>query len=305
MDDLISVILPVYNCEKYLDKSVQSILTQTYENFELILINDGSTDNSLEVLKKYKEQDKRVTIINRENKGLVYSLNEGITISKGKYIARMDQDDISLPDRFSKQYELLEQYELDICGCHWHVIDEDDKFIDCRIVPLDEHDILITLSNTVPFAHGSVMIRKSFLDRKQMLYGLSTTYAEDYALWVDMYLNDAKFGNVDSYEFLYRMFPFSMSQINKKNNYRDTETNRKRLRVYKSKHIFDAIKKSIIQDRRDFKKDEELVYAILNLIKFKNLKILKLLIKLNKKALIFAFFNVLKKNIILFLTPAK
>jgi len=96
---IVSVIMAVYNAEKYLDEAIQSILIQTYEKFEFIIINDGSSDKSLEILEKYAIQDSRIVMINRKNKGLVYSLNEGILKAKGKYIARMDADDISDPFR--------------------------------------------------------------------------------------------------------------------------------------------------------------------------------------------------------------
>ena len=99
MSELISVILPVYNGEKYLKESIESILNQTYTNFEFIIIDDGSKDSSLEIIKEYEKEDERIIVISRENKGLVASLNEGIATAKGKYIARMDADDVSLSER--------------------------------------------------------------------------------------------------------------------------------------------------------------------------------------------------------------
>ncbi|HIP11775.1 MAG TPA: glycosyltransferase family 2 protein, partial [Arcobacter sp.] len=100
---MVSVLLSVYNGEKYLDEAIESILNQTYQDFEFIIINDGSTDKSLEIIEKYKKEDNRIVVISRENKGLIYSLNEGISQAKGKYIARMDADDISLATRFEEQ----------------------------------------------------------------------------------------------------------------------------------------------------------------------------------------------------------
>ena len=95
--------MSVYNGEKYLVKAIESILNQTYTKFEFIIVNDGSSDNSLKIIKEFMKKDNRIILINRENKGLPYSLNEGISIAKGKYIARMDADDISLSERFEKQ----------------------------------------------------------------------------------------------------------------------------------------------------------------------------------------------------------
>lgn len=109
---LISVILPVYNAELYLKEAIESILKQTYKSFELIILNDGSSDNSLNIINSFK--DDRIILIDRENNGLVYTLNEGINMAKSKYIARMDADDISLSDRFEKQIKHMEENSLDI-----------------------------------------------------------------------------------------------------------------------------------------------------------------------------------------------
>ena len=102
--NLISVIFPIYNASNYLDESLQSILSQTYKDFEVILINDGSTDDSLDKCKKYQKEDSRIKIINNKHQGLTKSLNDGIKYSTGKFIARQDADDISKVNRFEKQY---------------------------------------------------------------------------------------------------------------------------------------------------------------------------------------------------------
>ena len=104
---LISVILPVYNCEKYIRDSIQSILDQVFNDFELIIINDGSTDNTFGIIKSFS--DDRIILVNQVNHGLTFSLNVGLSLAKGKYIARMDADDISLPDRFKKQVNFLSE----------------------------------------------------------------------------------------------------------------------------------------------------------------------------------------------------
>ena len=104
MDELVSVIMSVYNGEKYLKKAIESILRQTYRNFEFIIIDDGSKDTSLNIIKKYEKMDKRIIVIeNKLNIGLVESLNRGIKIANGKYIIRMDADDIAMKNRIKKQ----------------------------------------------------------------------------------------------------------------------------------------------------------------------------------------------------------
>ena len=114
---LISVVMSVFNTEMYLNKSIESILKQSYKNFEFIIIDDGSTDSSLSIILNYMKKDKRMVLISRENKGLPYSLNEGIDKSIGKYIARMDADDISLSTRLAEQIEFMEKNnEIGIVG---------------------------------------------------------------------------------------------------------------------------------------------------------------------------------------------
>ena len=108
--------MSVYNAEKYIEEAIQSVLNQTYNNFEFIIINDGSEDNSLEMLKNFLADD-RIILIDRENKGLVSSLNEGILKSKGNFIARMDADDICLPNRFEEQLNFMKKNsDVGVCG---------------------------------------------------------------------------------------------------------------------------------------------------------------------------------------------
>lgn len=109
---LIYVVMSCYNREKYVVEAIESILNQTYTNFEFIIIDDCSTDNTFEIVKEYAKKDNRILALkNDKNYCYVHSLNKGIEIAKGKYIARMDDDDISLPERFEKQVEFLEKNE--------------------------------------------------------------------------------------------------------------------------------------------------------------------------------------------------
>lgn len=119
----VSVVMPVYNSEKYLKESIESILNQSYSDLEFIIINDGSTDNSFKIIKEYAKLDKRINVISRENKGIVYSLNEAIRLAKGEYIARMDADDISAPKRIEKQISFLKSHrDIDILGTQVKVV---------------------------------------------------------------------------------------------------------------------------------------------------------------------------------------
>jgi len=139
-------------------------------------------------------------------------LNDAIEISKGKYIARMDVDDISHPERLERQVSLMEKENIDICGCHYLTINEDGKFLDIVLTPLKENNLFLYLLNGVPFAHGSVMLRKDFLSNKNLKYGSGFKFAEDKDLWVSMLENSARFSNVNEILFKYREYSQSLSK---------------------------------------------------------------------------------------------
>ncbi len=179
MKPLISVIMPAYNGEKYLAEAIESILDQTYNNFEFIIINDGSTDKSLEIIKEYAKKDKRIKIINNnKNLGISLSLNKGVITGKGKYIAIMNQDDISLTKRFEEQIKFLEENpEVDIVGAAMETFDEEgDTFL--RRYPLTNIKIRKKIWFYSPLAHPSIMVRKEVF-KKVGLYRNWTFPCED------------------------------------------------------------------------------------------------------------------------------
>lgn len=209
---LISVIMPVYNAEAYLDEAIQSILKQTYNNFEFIIINDGSTDKSLELIKEYEKEDKRIILISRENRGLVASLNEGIEKSNGKYIARMDADDISLPTRFEEQIRFMEKNkDIGICGTWVEVFGENRKAILWKM-PINDIELIPRLLFSVTFIHPSVMMKKDLFDKYNLRYNKDYETAEDYKMWLDC-SKYTKFGNIPKKLFLYRYLETSVSRI--------------------------------------------------------------------------------------------
>lgn len=178
---LISVILPVYNGEKYLLEAVQSILNQTYANFELIVVNDGSKDKSEEIIKNIK--DPRIVYHYKSNSGLADSLNYGISLSKGYYIARQDQDDISYPTRFEKQVDFLEKNRnVGLLGTRARVFKDNSSEVKYHNHPTNPWDLKFDLLFDNPFVHSSVMFRKEdFL--KVNNYNTDRNYYEDYELW--------------------------------------------------------------------------------------------------------------------------
>ena len=180
MNPKISVVMSIYNGEKHLRESIESILNQTFTDFEFIIVNDGSTDGSLEIIESYK--DSRIRIIdNEENIGLTKSLNKAIKKARGKYIARHDADDISLPTRLELQHEYLEKHpEVALLGTGIYVINEMGDEIEKRIMHPNPKKSLLKGNR---FIHGSVMFRKSLIDELGA-YNETLRYSQDYELWL-------------------------------------------------------------------------------------------------------------------------
>ncbi len=180
----ISVLMSVYNGEKYLSSAIESILSQTEKDFEFVIINDGSSDSTPQIIKKYLLKDSRIVYIDGERRGLVAALNHGISVSKGEYLARMDADDIALPDRLEVQLKFLDDNKKVImCGSWLELIDSyDTKIGENKSMPISAEDVRKTIVLHNPFAHPSVMIRKKVFDD---IGGYRTFFRhiEDYELW--------------------------------------------------------------------------------------------------------------------------
>lgn len=181
---LVSVIMPVYNSEKFVAEAINSILVQTFTNFEFIIIDDGSTDNSYAIIKSFA--DKRIQVYhNEENCGLVYCLNKGVSIARGKYIARMDADDISMPRRLEKQVAYLEAHpECSVLATYIDIIDEDSRpklpwFTERAARTPEEIFQIMVHENCI--AHSTVVLRTA--DLPQPAY-LRVHLAEDWDLWL-------------------------------------------------------------------------------------------------------------------------
>ncbi|WP_369769536.1 glycosyltransferase family 2 protein [Flavobacterium sp. WC2416] len=205
---IISVLMPVYNCEQYIREAVDSILNQTYADFELLVIDDASSDGTVSILKSYK--DSRIQLIEKPiNTGYTNSLNLGLQLAKGRYIARMDGDDISLAERFSKQVAFLEDNpKVILCGTWYSIMGSD------RIVKLPErHDVIkVALLKGNCFAHPSVMIRKQCLEGFSIVYDVSKEPAEDYDLWVRLVMK----GNLHNLQEVLLDYRTHSNQVTKK-----------------------------------------------------------------------------------------
>ena len=213
----VSVILPAYNCEKFIGKAIQSVLQQTFKDFELIIINDGSTDNTESIIHTFIDQ-RIVYLKNPENKGLIYSLNRAISLAQGKYISRMDADDICLPERLEKQKIFLDQNnDIAVVACTIDLIN--DKEEKTGIWELDRQTITPeqikkAMLNQNCIAHPTVMIRSEII--KKMKYKMYQKNIEDYDLWLRILSRGYKIAKLDAPLLLYRIHDASITTIHLK-----------------------------------------------------------------------------------------
>jgi hypothetical protein len=211
MTPKISVILPVYNAQAYLRESIQSILSQSLTDFELIIINDGSTDQSLEIIQSYT--DERIKLINQSNAGLPISLNRAIAIAKGQYLARQDADDISLPTRLAEQASYLDEHSTCALLGSWAEILLDNTPTDRALQhPYENGDIQLKLLFFNCFVHSSVMIRKSALEKSGLYPEEREKFPpEDYDLWLRI-AKDFEVANIPKALLQYRELSNSISR---------------------------------------------------------------------------------------------
>ena len=177
----ISVVMSVYNGEKYLSEAIKSILNQIYKDFEFIIIDDGSTDSSRAIITSFKD-DRIKPLINERNIGLTKSLNKGLFYADGEFIARQDADDISLPERLELQIQCLDRHpEVAVLGTSYYVIDKDGKIIEERKPAPNPMSTLITGNR---LTHGSVMFRHSVMEELGKYDECHFKYAQDYEYWL-------------------------------------------------------------------------------------------------------------------------
>lgn len=215
MNPMISVVMPVYNAEKYVAEAIDSILNQTYGDFEFIIVDDCSTDNSYDIIRMYAETDNRIKLFRNDiNSKLPKTLNFGISKSVGKYIARMDADDISLPERFAKQLEFMEQNpDVGVFGSYAVTIGACSRLIKVQLKSCLIKSFSLFFCNNM--LHPSVIIRKNIFETysdlkyDENLSGL----AEDYDLWVRMLLKGIKFANLDLPLLKYRISPKQATKV--------------------------------------------------------------------------------------------
>ena len=215
-DNKISVILPVYNSQEYIGQSINSILDQTYKNFELIIIDDGSTDNSKEICKNLSMKDDRIVFIDNSHKGLTISLNKALEIAKGKFIARQDADDISLPERFEKQLKwFLKDDRRVLCGTNCKILYENNVYKNNKSLKFTNSKITKKLKYSNCFVHSSTMFLRNSA-KNLGNYDENLEYAQDYDLWWKL-TTLGKVGNLNEKLLILRNRENSISVKNKNN----------------------------------------------------------------------------------------
>jgi glycosyltransferase involved in cell wall biosynthesis len=208
----LSVLMPVYNASAFLQDAIQSVLDQSFIDFEFVIMNDGSTDDSEKIIQSF--QDKRIRYIkNTANLKLIKTLNLGFSLALGKYIARIDADDICLPNRFEKQIAFLEIHpEIGVLGSCASIIDEHNQVMGDCIYPKDHDVIALDLVRYNPMIHPSVMIRTSILKEQTILFDEHFVHTEDYELWTRL-IAKTKFANLPEKLLLYRRHSSQISSV--------------------------------------------------------------------------------------------
>ncbi len=175
--------MSVYNGARFLPEAVESILRQSWSDFEFVIVNDGSTDETWSILEGYRAQDGRVRLVDQEKRGLTASLNRGCSLSKGKFIARMDADDVAMLRRLELQMHFMDTHaDVGVLGGAFELIDAAGKRLGVSLLPSEDLEIRRMLLDSTAFLHPSVLISRSALERVGGYREVK--YAEDYDLWL-------------------------------------------------------------------------------------------------------------------------
>lgn len=215
----VSVLMPNYNGKRYVQKAIESILKQSYRNFEFVIVDDCSTDGSWEIINQYAKLDQRIVPVrNERNIGVAATLNHGLRFCKGKWVARMDSDDISEPNRLKIQLSRLKEEQGDVCACDIKIIDDSDEVRAERIYSNKNIGNSILIES--PVAHPTVIMRRELLG-EETPYDLDFESAEDYDLWLRLYAKGAKFIVLPQTLYLYRLH---LGQVKSKNTKKQLRT---------------------------------------------------------------------------------
>ena len=229
MKPLVSVVMPSYNGGKFIGEAIESVISQTYENWELIIVEDCSEDDSQKIIQNYTDQRIRL-FCNERNQGIAESTNRGIRKSRGKYIALLDDDDIAEKERLSWQVDYLESHpEIDFLGGRSRFIDEEGAVVDYSCIPRNNPRYIkaMLLFQSMDFLNGTAMIRKEFMERHHLYYQNHCYGMQDFRF----YIESSKVGNISTINrFLlrYRVHP----ENDTKRNFRVFQEERKQAYAY-------------------------------------------------------------------------
>ena len=223
---LVSIIMPVYNAGNFLKSAIESILNQTYKNIELIVVDDASSDSSLEILKKYvRRYPRKIKLIQMSknlNCGGDRCANEGLKKATGVYVARMDADDISHKNRITKQVEFLENHKnVFLVGSNAYVIDKNGKIIGQKNEPSNHADIYNSYFTFHPLIHPTCMMRRKFKNKK-FVYQLSYNANNDYLTFFTLICRGAVFANLPQKLLYYRIHGHNDTFVHMKQKFVNT-----------------------------------------------------------------------------------
>ena len=287
--------MPVFNAEKYIKYSIESILNQTFKDFEFIIINDGSRDNSSNIIESYSAKDERIKLVSQNNSGASNAFNKGLSIARGEYIARMDADDISTLNRFELQYNFLKKNkEISAIGGAVKIIDENNNIIKNIFYPSNLNIIKKQIQFNIPIAFPSMIIRKEILDK---FNGLRTFLdpADDYDLWLRLLDSNIKISNIRNFVLHYRVHSNSLSHRKKNDQNNLTiisylssmSRNKENIDFLSGINNKDELSLKKIPDKYQLSKIQKFVYKNLNLQNL-NLK--------DKNIIIKKFFQILSHS---------
>ena len=207
---LVTVLMPVFNAEQFLEESITSILNQTYYNFEFLIINDGSTDKSIEIIQGFTDERIRLVCLEK-NGGIIAALNLGLELAKGDYLARIDADDIALPERLEKQVDFLEKnIEVGCLGTDflWHQEHDEKSWINYY----DNENIRVAMLFECAVCHPTIMMRMSIVCQHSLRYPRDYPHAEDYAFWLEI-SKYTQIVNLPEKLVSYRRHPLQISKV--------------------------------------------------------------------------------------------
>ena len=215
-EPVVSVLMTVFNAGRFFEPSIRSILSQTFRNFEFLIVDDASTDGSADVAEAWAASDPRIRLIrNAENKGQTKCLNQGLLLARGRWVARQDADDLAHPSRLAKQHQFTTiRPEIVLLGSNGRIIDEHDRLAGLLDAPLSQQGIIWTSPFLNPFMHTSVMFRTDVVRDQFGGYNEDYRIAQDYELWTRV-IAKHQGANLPQRLVCYRHLPTSLSKSRK------------------------------------------------------------------------------------------